>query len=229
MKAIRTTIVALAGLCLTSAALAPAASADTFRLDDRELQQVVLRAQMPTSLGAWQQYIYVEGTRNAPAVCWSATGTPVALPLTRNAGSVNYQVDQSTGGSVTVFQYKSQAAADKALRALRGYSCPNSAKVNDEGTLVPADQGTDFTSAARNSVANGVVYAQSGGRQGYREWDTTQIGLAVIQTEVRSIGVPALPIEAAQQKVSTLSAFVKKWHAEVVAAYRAWAFEGESR
>lgn len=147
MKAIRTTIVALAGLCLTSAALAPAASADTFRLDDRELQQVVLRAQMPTSLGAWQQYIYVEGTRNAPAVCWSATGTPVALPLTRNAGSVNYQVDQSTGGSVTVFQYKSQAAADKALRALRGHSCPNSAKVNDEGTSSPPTR--ERTSRAR--------------------------------------------------------------------------------
>jgi hypothetical protein len=162
-------------------------------------------------------------------VCWTATGVPVELPAAARVGLVNYQVDQNTGGSVTIYQYATQAKADAALRALRAYRCPNDAKVDDEGTIFPADQGTDFTSASRRAVANGVVYDRGDDTQGYREWVTTQIGRAVVQTEVRSIGIPELTELAAQEKANELGAFVKAWNARVVAAYRSFAVRGESR
>lgn len=58
----------------------PAAAAPDYVLDASGIQQTVLRAQMPSMLGAWRQNIYFADTNTAPYVYWSATGSPVRLP-----------------------------------------------------------------------------------------------------------------------------------------------------
>ena len=184
----------------------------------RLLQQMVLRVQMPTTLGVWNQNLYQVGRGEAPAVCPQEDGSFYTLPKSKNVGFVAYQVGMNTTGSVSVYQYANAAQARAALRILRNYRCPNSAQIPAESGLVPADNGTDFTDSTRTTLVTG---------NGYRDGDAsvtdssaiTQRGLAIIVTKVvrYTPGNPSL--EARIDEANRLNRFVTRWHAQVLTAY----------
>ncbi len=219
----------LTTLALALTLSAPAAhAADQGPMDPQMLQQTVLRVQMPTTLGSWQQYLYRVDKNEAPTMCWSMKGA-VTLPKAPVVGSVNYQVNPDTSGWIAIYQYATQAEADAALVALRKLGCSDDAKHPTESeTMVPAQQGTDFTDATRTSVGSGVTYVDDGTR-GYVQTLTTQRGLAIVQTLV-SRYVPATQTLAQQQAtVSRLSTVNNKWHAKVMKAYQSFGVEGTAR
>ena len=202
----------------------PAVAVPDYSLSDSGLQQTVLRAQMPTALGAWRQNIYIADTNAAPDVCWSATGTPVRLPTAEKVGLVGYQVNTNVSGAVTIFQYKDLAAAEAALAALKKVDCPDSAKVSTDGpdTAVKADQGSDYTDASMTGFVSSVTY-QEAGTPVTIITRTTQRGLAVVQTDVLVAGKANT-----QKKRGKAAALSTRWHRQVLAAYEAFG-SGSSR
>lgn len=220
-----------AAVLVTSAALAasallaaPAVAVPDYQLDAAGIQQTVLRAQMPTALGAWRQNIYFAETDAAPNVCWSAKGDPVSLPKAANAGGVGYQVNQNITGSVMIYQYKDMASAQATLTALKKVDCPDTAKVSEDGpaTAVPADQGSDYTDASMSGYVSSVTYEQQG-TPVTTETRTTQRGLAVVQTQVTVAGQANT-----QKKRGKAEALNTRWHRQVLAAYEAFG-SGNSR
>ena len=204
-----------------------AAAADLQPMDPQMLQQTVLRAQMPKTLGNWQQYLYRVDQNEAPTICWSMKGA-VTLPKAPNVGSVNYQVDQGTNGWVAIYQYKDQAAADAALAKLRKLGCSDDAKHPTESeTMVAAQQGSDFMDAANTSVGSGITFVD-GGNRAYVTYVTTQRGLAVVQTQVRSIVPLPQTMKQQQKALDRLSAVNEAWHAKVVKAYQSFGVEGSA-
>jgi hypothetical protein len=211
---------------LTFTLVGPAVAApEPTPMSPRMLEQTVLRVQMPTTLGTWQQYLYRVDKDQAPTMCWSMKGA-VTLPKAPIVGSVNYQVDQATNGWVAIYQYSDKAAADAALAKLRKLGCSDDAKHPTESeTMVPAQQGTDFTDSSQTGVASGVTYVDSGTR-GYVETATTQRGLAIVQTQVRKFVTGTQTLKQQQETVNRLGAFNQKWHAKVVKAYQSFGVEG---
>ena len=220
------TAVLIASAVLVGPALlaAPASAAPDYVLDAAGIQQTVLRAQMPSALGAWRQNIYFAETDAAPSVCWSATGAPVTLPKAANAGGVGYEVNKNITGSVMIYQYKDAASAQAALAALKAIDCPDTAKVSEDGpdSAVPASQGSDFTNASMTGYASGVTYKEQG-TPVTTETRTTQRGLAVVQTEVTVSGQAST-----DRKFARAAALNKRWHRQVLAAYEAFG-SGNSR
>ena len=222
---LRIAAIVLSSAVIGSALLAaPAAAAPDYVLNASGIQQTVLRAQMPTSLGTWRQNIYFANDNSAPAVCQSSTGEPVSLPKAGLGGLVGYEVNTRISGGVYLYQYKDQAAAAAALSALKAIDCPDDAKFAEDGpaTAVPADQGSDFTSAAMDSFVSSITYKLQG-TPVTTDTRTTQVGLAVVQTQVTVSG------KAASQKgIGRAGALNKRWHRQVVAAYEAFG-SGSSR
>lgn len=220
------TLAAALTLGVTSAAQAD----DYVYMKPAELQQTVLRAQMPKSLGSWtQNYYYSESSRSftVPTLCWNAKGA-VTLPAAKVVGAVGYQIDPNTSGSVTVFQYADAAKAQAALAALQKAGCSDNPKIADEGgTLVPAQSGSDFTDDSRTGYAAGVSYTD-GGAQVFEDVRTTQRGLAIVQTEVFRAVEGALSEKQAQQTASRISSVNSTWHAAAVKAYESFG-QGRSR
>jgi hypothetical protein len=212
---------AIAGSTLVAG---PAIAVPDYSLSDSGLQQTVLRAQMPTALGAWRQNIYFALTDDAPSVCWSATGTPVTLPKAAKMGGVAYEVNTNVGGSVAIYQYKDLAAAAAALAALKNVDCPDSAKVStdDPDTAVKADQGSDYTDASMTGFVSSVTYKEQG-TPVTTITRTTQRGLAVVQTDVTVAGQANT-----QNKRGRASALSARWHRQVLVAYEAFG-SGSSR
>lgn len=212
------------GAVVAVGAPSPASAAPDYVLNASGIQQTVLRAQMPSNLGAWRQNIYFANDNSAPTVCWSSTGEPVNLPTSGLGGLVGYEVNSSITGGVRLYQYKDQAAAAAALAALKAIDCPDNAKIGEDGpaTAVPADQGSDFTNAAQNGFVSSITYKEQG-TPVTTDTRTTQIGLAVVQTEVTVSG------KAASQKgIGKAGSLNKRWHRQVVAAYQAFG-SGSSR
>jgi hypothetical protein len=195
-----------------------------YPLDASGIQQTVLRAQMPTAIGAWRQNLYFAETDAAPYVCWSAAGEPVALPKAAKAGGVGYEVNSAITGSVMIFQYKDMAAAEAALAALRKIDCPDSAKVSEDGpaSAVPADPGSDVTDASMTGFVSSVTYPEQG-TPVTTTIRTTQRGVAVVQTEVTVSGQAS-----AQKKRGRAAALNTRWHRQGLAAYEAFG-SGSSR
>ena len=203
----------------------PAAAASYGPLDASGIEQVVLRAQMPRTLGAWSQNIYytwaTDDTRYAPTVCYAANGEQVKLPHGKTGGGVGYAVSPTINTSVTLYQYANQEDADAALAALRKADCPDSTKVRtDVNSVVPGDQAADFTSADQNGIGSIVTYRYDDGAGMTTVTEirmTTQVGLAVVHTEVGLAG--------SATKTSTVNRAMKlarSWHARSLAAYRAF-------
>lgn len=216
---------ALGAAALALSLMAPAAqAADYVAMDATELQQTVLRAQFPSSLGSWRQNMYFTMTNDAPTVCWNGRGEAVTLPKAPVMGGVGYEVSSSVTSGVYVYQYASASAAASALAALAKIDCPDDAKVGEDGpaSAVPAQQASDYTSAALDSYVSSITSTQ-GGVKVTTETRTTQRGLAVVQTQVTVSG-PA----SGRKWVSRASATNKRWHARVMAAYSAFG-TGESR
>lgn len=215
-----------AAAALTISLAAPAVAApDPKPMGPRMLEQTVLRVQMPKTLGAWEQYLYRVDKKQAPTLCWSMKGA-VMLPKAAEVGTVNYQVDLHTNGSVAIYQYATKAKADAALAALRKMGCSDDAKHPTEGeTMVAAQQGSDFMDAEETSVGASVTY-MDGSSRGYESTVTTQRGLAIVQTQVRQFVEGDQPLAKQQKALDTLSAVNKAWHAKVVKAYQSFGVEG---
>lgn len=198
-------------------------------LKAQELEQTVLRAQMPKTLGTWTQNYYYTDTRTmftVPTLCWDAKGT-VELPAAKNVGAVGYAIGSSTSGSVSVYQYADAAKAQAALAALQGASCSNSPTVVAEsGAKVEADSGSDFTNEARTSYGAGLSYIDDG-MLILTDIRTTQVGLAIVQTEVFR-AVDASRASEGQRLVNRLGSTNKSWHRQAVAAYESFG-QGNAR
>jgi hypothetical protein len=219
---------ALGAAALALSLTAPAAVAeDQGPMGPRMLEQTVLRVQMPTTLGKWQQYLYRVDKNEAPTICWSMKGA-VTLPKAPIVGSVNYQVDLSTNGSVSIYQYATKADAAAALAKLQKKGCSDDAKHPTEGeTMVAAQQGSDFMDAAQTSVGSNITFVDDGKRP-YISTMSTQRGLAVVQTQVRTIAPLPQSIKVQQDTTDKLSAINEKWHAKVVKAYQSFGVEGSA-
>lgn len=216
--------------CVLAVGAPVAQAADLKPMDSAMLQQTVLRAQFPKTLGAWQQYMYGVQKNEAPTVCWGAKG-PVTLPTAATVGSVNYQVNPNTNGSVTIYQYANQADADKALTALRSAACTGRPKVPTESeTLVTGDQGYDQMDAAFTGLGSAMTYVEPGESiRGYVSTISTQRGLAIVQTQVRQY-VPLPQVMKQQQRgLDRVDAVNTPWHSRVLAAYQSFGVEGQAR
>lgn len=217
-------LIACATVAGTALAVGPAVAVPDYSLSDSGLQQTVLRAQMPSTLGTWRQNIYYSLKDYAPSVCWSATGTLVSLPKAAMVGGVGYEVNTNISGGVTIYQYKTMAEAEAALAALKKVDCPDSAKVSEDGpdTAVAADQGSDYTDASMTGFVSSVTYKEQG-TPVTTITRTTQRGLAVVQTDLTVAGQANT-----QQKRGRASATSARWHRQVLAAYEAFG-SGNSR
>jgi hypothetical protein len=224
----RTAVLLVSAALAGSALLAsPAVAAPDYQLNAEGIEQTVLRAQMPKSLGAWSQNIYSSSSNGKPGVCYGASGDLVRLPAAKTGGAVGYGLSSDRSASISLFQYANQAAADAALAALRAASCPDTTKVlTDVGTVVKADQGTDFTDATENGIVSSVSYRYDDG-VGMTDIVelrvTTQVGLAVVQTEVVLGGK-----STSQKVVDRADRLIKRWQRQALAAYEAFG-SGNSR
>lgn len=214
------------GLGLTGTS---ASAADLKPMNDQMLQQTVLRQQFPATLGAWTQYLYRTDTTEVPAVCYSGTGEQLTLPKPLNMGEVGYQIDQNTDASVTIYQYADQASADAALKALRAISCPGNAKIKAEsGSLVAAQQSGDFTNDATNGQGVGLTYLD-GGKRAFVQTTTTVVGLAAVQTQVRTFVQKKLTAAQTGAYAEKIESVDKKWHKRVLGSYKSFGIDGIAR
>jgi hypothetical protein len=215
---------ALAGTVLLAA---PVVAAPDYVLDAAGIEQTVLRAQLPASLGSWHQNIYFSNPAAAPDLCYGATGTPLTLPKATTGGAVGYSITTQRNASISLYQYADQAAADAALAALKGTVCPDSTQVaTDVNTVVKADQGSDFTDSTETGITSIVNYRYDGGAgmtSVVEIRSTTQRGLAVIQTEVILSGSAT-----STKTVNRAEEMNKRWHRKALAAYQAFG-SGNSR
>lgn len=202
---------------------ATAQAAPDYVMDPTGIEQTVLRAQMPNSLGSWHQNIYFPMKSAAPAVCWSTKGTQLTLPKAALGGGVGYEVSSDVTGAVSIYQYKDQKSADAALAALRSTVCPDSPKVGlDSGSsnIVQASAGSDWTSSTKDSLVASITYPE-GNVKVTTETITSVVGISVIQTQVTVAGSKAT--SKGIQKASDTNA---SWHAKVIKAYEAFGSGG---
>lgn len=229
--AIRRLLGALGAAALALGTIAPAAQgADIEPMSPTLMQQMVLRVQFPKSLGSWEQYLYGTTAHAAPTVCWGDTGA-VTLPKSVVAGSVSYQVNPYTDGTVTVYQYATAAKAAQALASLRTSDCTSEPKVPTEAEiLVTGDQGYDQTDAAFTGLGSAMTYVEPGeSLRGYVSILSTQRGLAIVQTQVRRYR--SLPQSPKQQQagLDRVDRVNDRWHAQVLTAYQSFGVEGQAR
>ena len=211
--------------------IGPAGAAPDYVLDAAGIEQTVLRAQMPRTLGPRHQNTYFSWARNDTGyhavLCYSATGSRYQLPHPRMGGGVSYSVGPNIVGSVTVHQYADQLAADAALAMLKGIDCPDSTAVRtDTGVVVMGTQTSDFTDSSHSGIESVMTYKSMGGDGLATIMEirtTTQAGLVVVQTEVHLVS-PA----ATHRNLDRAVALNRQWHAQAVAAYRAFG-SGNSR
>lgn len=228
LKRITASVVAAATLTLGLGATSQAA--DYQLMNATELEQAVLRSQMPRTLGPWTQNYYFTGkdaSLTKPTVCWNAQGD-VNLPAAKNMGAVGYAIDANTNGSVTIYQYANAEKAKAALAALQAAKCADSPTVTDDGgKKVQGQSGSDFTDASQTGLGAGLNYTQ-GDYILFTQLNTTQRGLAVVQTEVFK-AIPKSSSNDQQMNVANkLGSVGKAWHKNVLATYDAFG-QGNSR
>lgn len=215
---------------LTLGGMSTAHADDYMLLDAPELQQTVLRVQMPKTLGPWSQnYYYTDTGRSftVPTLCWNSKGA-VTLPKAKVVGAVGYAINQFTSGSVTIFQYADANAAQAALTAMQQAQCSDSPRIADEGgQLVPAQSGSDFTDESMTGYAAGINYSE-GDVQAFKDVRTTQRGLAIVQTQVYRAVEGSRSAADRQQVANRLGSVNRSWHANVVRAYESFG-QGRAR
>lgn len=218
---------ACAGLVAVLGAPLSAATDATTSLTAAELEQTVLRAQMPLTLGDWDQERYGSLSNAAPYVCLTGVGEIELLPRARDAGMVAYSVGEGIRGDVWIFQYSSRMAAASALASLRAADCPPAPKVEwGDGVpvIVDAVQGSRFTGAAHMGIEATVRFPDPQGVRTYEHRITTQRGLAVIQT---TVALSAGSATVSNQRIA--ERLDRRWHKQVVAAYQNFGVDGVAR
>lgn len=205
--------------------------ADSYQfLNAQELEQTVLRAQMPRTLGSWNQNYYFtmkDPSSTRATVCWNASGD-VRLPAAKNMGAVAYAVSQDVIGTVSVYQFATAAKASAALAALRKADCADSPTITtDEGEKVAADSGSDFLDSSTTGLGAALSYPQ-GDKILLTNLRTTQIGLAVVQTEIQRAVAKTMSSTGQQQAAGRLGSVNTAWHKSVVRTYDGFG-QGNSR
>lgn len=232
MRTLTRLAITVSAAAVAAFGLAAPAQADGYStLNAMQLEQTVLRAQMPTTLGAWSQNYYFtmkrQDANTQPTLCWNAQGD-VRLPNAKVLGSVGYEVKGGSFGTVSVYQYANATAAKAALDAMKGASCSDSPVVTtDEGKKVEAQSGSDFTDASMTGYAAGLSYPQDG-KIIFTDVRTTQRGLAIIQTEIMRAIDGTASMTTQQNTASKLSSVNGKWHSNAVKAYESFG-QGNSR
>jgi hypothetical protein len=189
-------VVAAASLPLMSM---PAASADTYAyMKPAELEQAVLRAQPGVALGAWTQNFYYANSRGEspsalrPMVCPTMTKKNITLPQADAYGAVGYAVSQDVSLSITIWQYKSEAAAQAAMTQFMDISCPDSPSIRwEDGKYYQMDSGGgDFTSSEVKGVP-ALLKGYSGTVDGLPvdvTWAVRPVGKTVVRVDVEMYG-----------------------------------------
>ena len=189
-------VVTVASLPLISM---PAASAETYAyMNPAELEQAVLRAQPGVALGAWTQNFYYTNSRGEaasalrPLVCPTMTKKNITLPKADTYGAVGYAVSQDVSLSITIWQYKSEAAAQAAMSQFMDISCPDSPSIRwEDGKYYQMDSGGgDFTSSEVKGVP-ALLKGYSGTVDGLPvnvAWAVRPVGKTVVRVEAEMYG-----------------------------------------
>lgn len=231
MRTLTRLAITVSAAAVAALGLAAPAQADGYStLNAMQLEQTVLRAQMPTTLGAWSQNYYFsekDSRFTRPTLCWNMKGN-VTLPNSKNMGSVGYAVGSNGSGSVTVYQYADEAKAQAALAAMKAGKCADDAMVmTDGGDKVKAQSGSDFTDASMTGYVAGLSYKQDD-KIIFTDIRTTQRGLAVVQTQVMRWVDASMSMTQQENTASKLSTANGKWHSNAVKAYESFG-QGNSR
>lgn len=235
MNIMKRSLIALAGTAVLTVGLAaPAAQADDYKvMKAQALEQAVLRAQMPTTLGEWEQYYYFDESDRRytqPTVCWGAKG-PVTLPRSKNMGSVNYQVDQNTNGSITIYQYANAKLAAKALASLRtalNKGCDGAPMVpTEDGTMVKGDQGFDQSDAKVTGITASTTYVD-GDVRGYVSTKSTMRGVQLVITQVRQYVKTPQTMTQQQDGLGRVGDANNAWHPQAIKAVESFG-QGNAR
>lgn len=177
----------------------PAASAETYAyMKPAELEQAVLRAQPGVALGAWTQNFYYTNTRGEaasalrPLVCPTMTKKNITLPKADTYGAVGYAVSQDVSLSITIWQYKSESAAQAAMSQFMDISCPDSPSIRwEDGKFYQMDSGGgDFTSSEVKGVP-ALLKGYSGTVDGLAvdvTWAVRPVGKTVVRVEAEMYG-----------------------------------------
>lgn len=226
-------LVTAASAAALTLGLSTAAQADDYsRLNATQLEQTVLRAQMPKTMGAWNQNYYFTMKRQdintQPTICWNAKGD-VRLPNAAVLGAVAYDAG-SAFGTVRVYQYATEGKAKAALASLKklGETCADAPTImTDGGDKVPGKAGGDFTDDTMSGYGS-VLYYDQDDVTIMTDLRTTQRGLAIVQTEV----MRTFPQSTSTAQRDKVGARVIKtntaWHKNVVRAYESFG-QGNSR
>lgn len=130
-KRIVLTVACLAGVVLTLAPTATAATGYT-SLGKNQIEALVSAPELaPTNLGSYEKnlFVWTAGPKIGPFVCWSATGDMNILPPA-SSGTLGYLLKTSnTAVGTTITQYPSQKKATAAGKKLMAYDCPTKAKL----------------------------------------------------------------------------------------------------
>jgi hypothetical protein len=185
----------------------PAASAETYAyMNPAELEQAVLRAQPGVALGTWTQNFYFTSSRDEaasalrPLVCPTTTKKNITLP--DSYGAVGYAVSQDVSLSITIWQYKTEAAAQTAMTQFMDISCPDSPKIRwEDGKYYQMNSGGgDFTSSEVKGVP-ALLKGYSGTVDGLPinvAWAVRPVGKTVVRVEAEMFGDAAT--SSAKQK-----------------------------
>lgn len=232
MNTLTRALVTAASAAALTLGLSTAAQADDYtRLNAAQLEQTVLRAQMPKTLGSWSQNYYFtikDKASTQPTVCWNAKGD-VSLPSAAILGGVGYEVN-SGSGAVSIYQYASEAKAKAALASLKklGETCADAPTImTDGGDKVPGKAGGDFTDDSMSGYGS-ILYYDQDDVTIMTDLRTTQRGLAIVQTEV----MRTFPKTMSTAQRDKIGARVVKantaWHKQAVKAYESFG-QGNSR
>jgi len=221
MMKMRLAIGFTAALTVFGGVVAPAVVADDYQfMKPQLLEQAVLRAQMPTTLGTWSQNLYFadnSATLTRATVCWGSKGE-IRLPAAKNMGAVGYTIGPNKSGTVTIYQFKDQAAADRAKKAMQSAQCSDNPMVPTESeTLVQGTSGSDQTDANLTGLAAGETHVEDGMRF-YQNRIINFRGLAAVQTQVFQAIKVGQTDKQQQNTASKLSAVNQNWQARAIKA-----------
>jgi len=196
MKRMTRNALAIGAAISLTMAFVPSASAETYLyMKPSELEQAVLRAQPGTALGKWTQNFYYtnKGLPAAslnPVVCPTMTKKNITLPKADSFGAIGYAVSQDISMSITVWQYKSDADAQRALTQFLNASCPDSPRIGweDQKTYLMESGGGDYTSSEIKGVPaylKGYEGTVEGGLPIDVTWAVRPVGKTIIRVEAQ--------------------------------------------
>ena len=227
-----------AAVMLISGALVTAGSvsASIDPMGPRWLQQMVLRVQFPETFGPWQQNMCGTFRDYPTTVCYGNKG-PISMPDAKVAGYVTYLVEpESEGGpefegGVFVAQYASKAQASKALTALRRAKCTAAPLVPTEAQkMVTGAQEFTRMNSENKGLSSSMTYVEPGeGVRGHVSTLSTQRGLAVVQTTVRSYAQTPQSTQQQKDALSRVGSGNSIWHRRVLTAYKNFGIIGTTR